>query len=201
MNRPVSSSILLWTKGILLFFLAIWVVLAWRVNPSDYIEPAQGNAAVMAATYGIAAAISLFIPLARPSLVTSASTIVDSDHQLVDGIARGLGAIATAIAAGYWLASTIEGSMGPFLVPIVAGFGLITLSAVAAPLVSSLRDWKRDRRVRQAKPDRQESRDDSDPTGPALAPLIGVLATVAIAVVVIAWKRDGGKEQRPTPPS
>jgi len=183
----------------LLFFLAIWVALAWQVNPSEFIKPAQDNAAVMAATYGIAAAVSLFIPLARPPLVTGATTIVDPAHQLVDSIARWVGAAATVIAGWFWLDSTIKGPIGPWLVPMVAAFAIITLSVVSAPLISSLREWNRTRRENRAEQKRRakrECQESKERTAPVMAPMVGVLAIVAIAIAVLAWKLTRRDRQR-----
>ena len=140
---PPWTSILNWAKFALLILIIAWVGLVWQATPSAYVEPQQEDVGVKAAAFAIAAAVSLFIPFFRTTWLPNPAP--DPSSQIVDNLARLVGAIAALLAGWYWLDSSIAGAMAPFLAPLTIAVSLLTVAALAAPVISAFREWIRNR--------------------------------------------------------
>ena len=140
MNTSLLAPVLFWVKIGLLMTAIAWVTLVWTADPSEYVKPQQDSEGVKAAAFAIGAAMSLFIPFFRLSGLLTTSAI--------DDLARLVGAIAALLAGWYWLDSSINGPMAPFLKPMIAAVSVLTVMGLGVPAWSSLREWWRERRGR-----------------------------------------------------
>ena len=123
----------------LMLFLALYAV--YEGDPSDFVTLREQSSpeAIQAGMFAFIAAIALFLTVTH-----GAESNLNHVARLVSVVA---GAVATSLAAWYWLESETVGGPGGYIYPL---FGLVAFFAIAmaAPVAWSLfREWREKRKT------------------------------------------------------